>query len=441
MTRIIRLQSENIKRLKAVDITPVDNTVVITGKNGAGKSSILDSIVWALSGKPDAIKPIRDGQEEAHIVVELDNLIVERHFKGDKSTLVVKNKEGMKASTPQKMLDDMLGAISFDPLEFSRMESRKQFDTLKRLVKLEVDIEELERLNKRDFEARTEVNRQRDEVAAQGKALKTTFNPEEEIPAGVDLSALADDHTAKVTAYNKQRELMDFVGTSTVAINKKKESEKVMLGMFEQEKTEFLQKWETRVETWKKNHAAELTQMQAELKDKGEQLEKIPTITLEEVDALKGKIKEGETHNNRVTMLKNLKSNYDTKTKEWNDLSARSKKLTEDMQERTDKKAAAISSAQMPITGLTLSEGTVVYNGIPFSQASSAEQLRVSTAIAMAMNPKLRVIRIKDGSLLDEDGMRMLKEMAKEKDFQVWLESVYTNDPQAVVIEDGEVKK
>lgn len=77
---------------------------------------------------------------------------------------------------------------------------------------------------------------------------------------------------------------------------------------------------------------------------------------------------------------------------------------------------------------------------MPFDQASSAEQLRTSVAIAMAANPKLRVIRVQDGSLLDEEAMRILAEMAQAADYQVWIERVGVSGGVAIVIEDGTVK-
>ena len=73
----------------------------------------------------------------------------------------------------------------------------------------------------------------------------------------------------------------------------------------------------------------------------------------------------------------------------------------------------------------------VTYNGVPFSQASSAEQIRVSLAMAMALNPKLRVVRILDGSLLDADSMRQVAEMATAADYQVWVERVADDSASA----------
>ncbi|MGI9420342.1 MAG: hypothetical protein ACR2RA_21165, partial [Geminicoccaceae bacterium] len=71
-----------------------------------------------------------------------------------------------------------------------------------------------------------------------------------------------------------------------------------------------------------------------------------------------------------------------------------------------------IEAVKMPIDGLGLGDGVVTLNGIPFDQVSTAEQMRTSVALAMAANPTLKVIRIKDGSLLDDDSLAMIAGMA-----------------------------
>lgn len=100
----------------------------------------------------------------------------------------------------------------------------------------------------------------------------------------------------------------------------------------------------------------------------------------------------------------------------------------------------AIARAKLPVVGIGFGDGVVTYNGIPFDQSSSAEQLRVSMSIAMAANPKLRVIRIIDGSLLDDDSLSAIAEMAQEGDYQVWIERVDTSGKIGIVIEDGMIK-
>ena len=107
---------------------------------------------------------------------------------------------------------------------------------------------------------------------------------------------------------------------------------------------------------------------------------------------------------------------------------------------RIDKtKAEGLAAARFPIPGLGFEDGGVSYQGVPFKQASSAEQLRVSLAMAIALNPSLRVIRIADGSLLDSDNLTLIESMAREHDFQVWIEMVDDSGERGIVIEDGAV--
>ena len=104
-------------------------------------------------------------------------------------------------------------------------------------------------------------------------------------------------------------------------------------------------------------------------------------------------------------------------------------------------KSAALAETKKPIDGLSFDANGVTFVGIPFGQCSSAEQLRVSVAMALAMNPKLKVLLIRDGSLLDENSLKILSEMAEASDAQVWMERVSKGGEVSVIIEDGEVKK
>ena len=123
-----------------------------------------------------------------------------------------------------------------------------------------------------------------------------------------------------------------------------------------------------------------------------------------------------------------------------NAAAAEAQRLTEAMDARKRRVAKAIANAELPVSGLGLDTGMVTYNSKPLAQASDAEQLRISMAIAMALNPKLRVVRVRDGSLLDEDSLAAVAKMADEADCQVWLERVDSSGEIGFVMEDGHLK-
>ena len=104
-------------------------------------------------------------------------------------------------------------------------------------------------------------------------------------------------------------------------------------------------------------------------------------------------------------------------------------------------KVTALQAATFPIDGLAFDDDGVTYKGVPFSQCSAAERLRVSLAMAMALNPKIKVLRITDGSLLDKDNLRVIREMVEAQDYQLWIVKVSDGEGVGVIIEDGMVKE
>ena len=119
---------------------------------------------------------------------------------------------------------------------------------------------------------------------------------------------------------------------------------------------------------------------------------------------------------------------------------AASTNLTHEMDEIDEDKAKQLAEAPMPVEGLSFDESQVLFRGVPFSQASSAEQLRVSVAMAAAGNPDLRIMLIRDGSLLDPDSLKLISEFATDQDYQIWIERVGEGEECQVIIEDGQVK-
>ena len=135
MSRIIRLEIENFKRLHAIELDPPEGTVIIGGANAQGKSSTLDAIQAALCGGRSLPEdPIHHGERKAKIVVETEDLVVSRKFTAKGSTLEVRTKAGAKVRSPQGALDALTHALSFDPLAFCQMKAGEQRETLRELA-------------------------------------------------------------------------------------------------------------------------------------------------------------------------------------------------------------------------------------------------------------------------------------------------------------------
>lgn len=411
--KVVRLQAENLKRLVAVDITPDGAIVQITGKNGAGKSSVLDSIWYALGGER-AIpgEPVRKGEKKARVMLDLGDLIVERRFTEAGTSLSVTNKEGLKYSSPQKVLDALCGRLTFDPLEFSRQKPAEQAATLADLVGL--DLHDLETKRAELYDERRDVNRDVKRLEAECATLPT----QEPEPADVAAAerALSEEREKERRAHSINMALSN----ARIEVEKAAEHTRGCEAAVVEAKARL-------VEAERVFAAAALR-----LKDlEGEACQPEPADVESAIAAY-----------NRARSLEASRAAWEAAEKQrarLKSLVEQSDALTTQMADIDKAMQKRIAACEFPLPELEIVDGVVRYRGVPFDQCSSAEQLRVSTAIAMAMNPKLRVIRIADGSLLDSDSMAMLAELAQEQDYQVWLETVDSDDQSAVVIVDGHV--
>lgn len=418
--KIIKLSAENVKRLRAVEITPDGNTVIIAGRNAQGKSSVLDAIWMALaggSGSKETSRPIRDGEEKASVTLDLGDLIVTRRWTQKGTTLEVTAAEPedggighttgrVKYSSPQAVLDGLIGRLSFDPLAFAQQDAKGQLAMLLSVVDLPFDPATLDGQRAAVYSERTDVNREVKRLEAQVAGLPEAVPgaPTEEVSAAELMEELqaasAAQRSRDVVAMRHQDAMRDL--------------EKI-----DQEILELQQKRNTTVEL-----TAALYAQYNQLPEPPDQ-EQI-RARISSVDETNTAVRASRERTDLETELDLAKASSDT--------------LTAQLEEIDRSKAEAIAAAKMPLEGLSFDADGVLYNGVPFSQSSAAERLRVGIAMAMALNPTIRVIRITDGSLLDSENLALIEQMAGEHDFQVWIERVDETGSVGITIEDGAVQ-
>lgn len=407
--KILNLKSDNIKGIKAIDITPKDNMVIISGKNGAGKTSAIDSIWYALlwkTGSKSTPMPIRKGSKYAEVKVTLcEDLTLEDVEQGkfpeplfivtrnwttnDNTYLKVTNGKGLVYTSPQKLLDDFIGFLSVDPRKFTTMSGKEHRDMLIKLTGFNVD------------EIEAKIADLREQRTIKGREVKLLSGEREEI--------IIEDLPEKlisVTSINDELQEALIVNTKIdEAIRNKEQAEK---------------------------EVGRLKNLILSYKDYLQMNEKIP------IDSLKEKLNESQEINEQVRARERNRIADDKQNKaqtEYNN-------FTQNIEEENAKieEGLKVNWHKIPDQKLSLTETDIAYDGIPFSQISFSEQLRVAMKIAMVSSKKLNVVSISDYTLLDDENKEIIRNMAKEFDCQVWAEEVDDTGTKGFYIEEGKIK-
>ena len=156
----------------------------------------------------------------------------------------------------------------------------------------------------------------------------------------------------------------------------------------------------------------------------------------EDLSDLKSQMASAEDHNAKVReneLFEKTRSELHAVERRHEGFQTKIHKVDEERERR-------LAAAEFPVEGLGFDENGVTLKGFPFEQASDAEKLRVSVAMGLAMNPKLKVILVRDGSLLDDKSLLLVHEMAKAAKAQVWIERVGEGEECTVIIEAGRIK-
>lgn len=413
--KIISLQAENVKNLKAVELKPDGTIVKISGKNGAGKSAVLDSLYMALAGDIVA-EPIRKGQDRAEINVNLGEYLVRKVFTEAGARLEVRNSEGAKYPSPQALLDKIIGDLSFDPLEFKRMKPAEQRALLMKVAGLTFDDLNIKLTELR--EERTAVNRdvRNMEGTLSGLVEPNADTPDSKVSVSALLGEVRELHKEKECLLSTERHYTNLVQE----VNRNKDRITLLqneIAALDEDNARILRQIEAMA-------MAATGRTSASVGDK--------------ITAKQEEINNAESVNTAVDAA----NAYRNSKAELESAQGLSYDMTEQIKDLEGEKVMRAASAKFPLPGIGVNEEHVTFEDIPFSQISRGEQTRISTAMAMELNPTLRVIFIRDGSLLDSDNLAGIIKDAKDRNYQVWIENTTDtvgSGDVGIFIEDGSI--
>lgn len=399
---ITSLELENVKKVKAVALEPAAaGLTVIGGRNGAGKTSVLDAIAWALGGekfRPDAAK--RSGSVlDPMLRVQLSNgLTVTR--KGPKGALTVTDETGRRSG--QQLLNSFIEVLALDLPRFLGASDKERAAILLNLLGLQDQLDALEREERAKYDTRLQTGRDRDQARHHADSLD--YYPDAGAP--VSVTALTE----------KLKEVQ--------AENARNRAFREKIGQLEVRREEIQERIrELQAELGGVNDGLRIAQEQAEsLTDRDEDA---ILLQIQAADEINAKVRTNSAKLEADQRAAALAELYDDLTSEIEDIRA--------------KRTALLEGADMPLAGLSVAEGVLHYNGQPWSCMSSAEQMRAATAIVGRLKPECRFVLVDRLETMDTETLREFGAWAAERGLQVIGTRVSTGSECTVIIEDGEV--
>jgi hypothetical protein len=431
---ITAVDARDFKRLSEVRVETGGhrNLLLIAGKNTAGKSSLMDALTVALGGK-DALPPdpVRRGADKAVVTVELDGgrytitRTVTGRGKDLKTSLRVVGPDGV-ISAPQTWLDGIVAGRFLDPVAFLALPADRQRQALLALVGVDVAAIDAER--KRVYDERTAVNRDIKAALARRAAIG---KPPPEVPLGrppAEIQAEGDKLAALIAEVAARKAIVEQEARAL-------DARRAGLERAKRERERLLREVE-RID-------GEIAAAEAAIAEASAPRSNALGTDVSVYDARRAELRaEYLAANTRISWEAAHRAHQAQVERADADaarLQAEADAKTLALAQIDARKAALLAAAQMPVADLGVTDDGLTLGGVPFGQASQAERLRCSLAIAMRQSPRLRDVWVRDGALLDDDGIELVRTMAEAHDCRVWLEVVGEDEPGAVVFRDGKI--
>lgn len=408
--KINKLEIENVKRVKAVTIEPTSNGLTILGgNNNQGKTSVLDAIAWALGGnKYKPSKPARDGSMNPPTLrVELSNgLIVER--KGKNSDLKVTDPSGQKAG--QQLLDSFVEELALNLPKFIESSAKDKANTLLQIIGVGEKLWELDRKEEQLYNERRAIG----QIADQKKKYAAEQPQYPEVPN--ELVSIAD-------LIHEQQEILARNGENA---RKRQNRENIVNEMHLSE---------ARLKQLKEQLAQEEAVHDKLMGDYVEANKSIEDLVDESTEEIENSIANIEEINRKVRA--NLdKEKAEEEAKQYG---SQYDKLTKQIQDVRDERTSLLDSADLPLPGLSVEDGELVFEGQKWDNMSGSQQLRVATAIVRKLKPECGFVLLDKLEQMDIPTLTEFGKWLESEGLQAIATRVSSGEECQIIIEDGYV--
>lgn len=406
--KINSLEIENVKRIKAVRLEPSANGLtIIGGRNGQGKTSVLDSIAWALGG--EKFRPSnaqREGALSSPVLkITMDNgLVVER--KGKNSNLVVTDPNNVKSG--QQLLNEFVTSFALDVPRFMNSSDKDKARVLLQIIGLEDQLTALDQEEQGLYNKRHALGQIADQKKKYADELTEYPNvPEQPINA--------------TELIQRQQDILRRNAENDRIRRDKDELQRV----YEHQNAEIM-----RLE-------AELTKMKELRAQTAEKLQIAQNMAYSLVDESTKEIEEDIANIEKTNIMIRANLEKERAYEEAEDYKRQYGELSGQIEAVRTKKIDLLNSADLPLPGLSVESGDLIYDGHKWDCMSSSEQLKVATAIVRKLNPKCEFVLMDKLEQMDLETLREFGEWIEREGLQVIATRVSTGAECSVIIEDG----
>lgn len=415
--RIVQLQIDNVKKIRAVGLTPAATGLTsIGGNNAQGKTSVLDAIMGALLGdkfKPSL--PVRDGAQKGETKITLSNgFVVERNYsaKGG-SYLTVTAPDGGKHG--QTILNEFLAELALNLGDFLKASDKQKSKIL--LQAVGVDTQPYDEKIAAMMQERLLKGRERDNAKGHYESLPYHEDYGTELADSTAIAAKLQQqmnhNSAVAAAYQDARAARDAMTAEVehrAGLEKRLAELQAEIADSKIKIDDLAAKAEAAIDAYKAMEKIDTEPTTAELKS---------------VEATNAKVRDNQAKANAKRQHSILADEYTHMTREIEAL--------------RDELKGLLDANPLPLDGLAIEEGELLYNGQRWDNMSGAERLQVATAVCHLINPRCGFVLI--------DGLETMDALTLVK-FDAWLQDrglqaigtrVSTGDECTIIITDGAI--
>lgn len=409
--KITQLEAENVKRIKAIQLSPSESGLtIIGGRNNQGKTSVLDALAWALGG--DRFRPSQAAREGSTVppylkVTLSDGIIVER--KGKNSALTVTDPSGKKAG--QQLLNAFIEPLALDLPKFMQMSDREKADTLLQIIGVGEQLAALEHKEQELYNQRHAIGQIADQKAKYAKEQAFWPDAPKDLISASDLIAQQQDILARNGENQRKRAMVEIIARQVETLQAKVSDLAMQMNTAQEELAAKSADLETARKSAEQLHDESTEELERSIRD---------------IETINAKVRDNLNREKAEEDARGYREQYDA--------------LTAELEKTRQAKRNLLDGAHLPLPGLGVEDGALTYQGQRWDNMSGSDQLRVATAIVRCLKPQCGFVLLDKLEQMDLTTLREFGAWLESEGLQAIATRVSTGGECSIIIEDGYVQ-